>query len=890
MTTGPDDGAKSPLLVRSKLEPPRVYGSSLDRSRIHKLLRTDKAAHVNLVFGPAGFGKSTVLRQVYLAQPDGHAAWLTLDAGDNDPGRLLFHLKAALGGADTEQTRRLESQTGNFSSVAKQLLELQNLLFELPKGFCLILDDVHALTTDRALEVLSQITENLPNHISIILGSRGIPDIPLGRLRMHGRLQEIDANTLRFTRTEVEEMLRCELPDKRISRTLVDHLWEATEGWVGAIQMAVLSLRSAGSHEDILLSFSGSNTELADYLAEDMLARLPTNVRRFLESTSVLDQLSAELCDDMLARDDSAEMLQHLSRANMFLFSYQTEASWFRYHNLFRTFLLERAEASGRERLRELRKRAAHWFAQNDRPSTAVSYGLASGDFEFAAELINDTVMDLFMSGHLPTIVDWVRPLPPEIRNRYPQVVIAYAWSLIALQIEPETITELVANLNSREDLSRELRNETIYIGPFHQALQDELERLDATCLAALDSDAEASPFARGVLLNIASYARIHKQDFTGAMTAARAARRAHIESGSAYGLGYSESFAGRVELASGRLSSARTQAEAASAIANENTGETAARVTAAALSIRLDYEAGNDAECRETIARYGSLIAQFAPPHEWIELHVIPANIAFDRGDHAEALRILNKLRQLARGRGHERAIATAWAIQSQIAARRNDIPGAKDYFEQARACDDLGKFGGSLLQETEALIAMMDGQLDKARDILESARRHGQAVGNMLAVMELDVLLIELHSQAGRSDKAEAAMAGLLDRVAREGIIRPLLRAPDAVRQEFSRFAIGKGSPLSRDMLNRIDPAYPGRVNQSARSELPIEPLSRRETEVLQEMAKGLSNREIADRLCISLPTVKTHLRNVNSKLLAVNRTEAAITARRLGLISNP
>lgn len=876
-----------PILVRSKLEPPRTFGKVLDRPRISRLLATTAAGQVNLVHAPAGFGKTTVLRHAWLARPEGSRAWLTLDAGDNDPGRLLYHLLAALGGT-LETGGRDETGLENISVTLDQLGRLEEVLLGLPEGFCLFLDDLEALTATAAVAVVARLIQLLPAAASVVLGSRSYPDLPLGRLRMHGRLQEIDAGILRFNRSEVEEVLNRELSGDRPTATMVDQLVAATEGWIGSIQMAVLSLRSTRDKESFLAHFNGSNTELAEFLAEDLLARQPRDIQDFLLATSVFDQFSAELCDTVLERDDSVRVLQELARANLFLFSYDEETAWFRYHNLFRSFLLSRAEASGAERLTELRRRAALWFSGNGRPATAIYHALASGDFDLASRLTDASAMDFFSAGRLQTIVEWVRPLPAEVRDCHPRIVLAYAWSLLALQQEPETVAGLVADLEKRNDLDRDLRNELLYLGPFHMALRDELEDLDVQIEKALGADREASAFARGVLWNILAYVRMHRRDYDGAMGAAREALRAHVESGSVYGLTYADCFAGRLELTRGRVQSARALSEAAVAMAGSASGETAPVVAAAALTMRLDYETGRDHQVVVAAARYGALIERIAPPHEMIEQFLIRAETTFDAGDHTEAFRILNRLRQVGRQRGHERMVATGWAAQAQMAARRGDGAAARDYLEQAEGCRRLVDFGGSLFAASEAVVAMTAGRAAEARRILDRAVAQAGAGGDVLSLLALRVHQVELDLRTGDGGRAEATIDDILTEVAREGLIRPLLRAPEMVRRAVATQARRRASSLPEGLLDRLDPVLPRRGAPAERRDLPLEPLSRREIEVLEKMAEGLSNQDIAAALHISLPTVKTHLRNVNDKLLATNRTEAAATARRLGLIT--
>jgi len=875
-------------LQRSKLEPPRVFGETLTRPRFLAAFAPEAIARVTLIHAPAGFGKTTLLREGFLARAGNRAAWLTLDAADNDPGRLLFHLLAALG--DAEGARPSETiGLDQIVTSTDQMARLGALLRQLPDGFCLFLDDLDQLHEPASLAVIARVMKELPNGCSLVLGGRSYPDLPFGRLRVHGQFLELGAGELRFTPDEVAQVLRQALPGLRIGRQTLEALYASTEGWIGSIQMAILSARSSRDMDSVLTNFSGSNIELAEYLAEDLFERQSPEVREFLLASAVLDQFSPALCDTILERRDSAAMVQELARSNMFLSGYEHEATWFRYHNLFRSFLLSRAETLGQARLNALRCRAARWFSEQGRPSTAISYALAAGDMELAAQLIDASAMDFFAAGRLTTIEHWVNPLPATLRDRHPQIMLVYAWSLIAQQKEPAIVKSLIENLERRNDVSRELRNEIAYLGPFHDALTDQIEGLATHCAAVIEADHEMSAFSKGVLWNIAAYARLTTQDFHGAAQAARAARVEHGKSGSSYGLTYAEGFLSRLELVQGRGETARMHAEKVAAAAGEGHGETMARMAAAMLAMRMAFERGEDDAALAQCAPWQDLVVQLAPPYEVLDCLLIQAELSFGNGDYTGACRLLSQLRRIGRARGHARIEATAWAVQAQMAARRGDLRAAKDYFERAGAGERLALYDGALLAETLALLAMIGGDPGGARATLAAACDDARETGNLLALSRLRVLMAELELQAGNTVEAGAAMDEVLALIRREGLLRPVLRAPMALRRAFAQHATAAGADLPAAVMARISPEATRR-DPGPKPPLPLEPLSRRELAVLREMSMGHSNQTIADRLSISLPTVKTHLRTVNGKLMASNRTEAAATARRLGLLGDP
>lgn len=885
----PDPANQTPTLQRAKLAPPAAFNRTLERPRILELLGPGKAARVNLVTGPAGFGKTTLLRHAYQARPSGKVGWLTFDDGDNDPSRLLFHLAAAIG-RPFAMASQPESAFDNLSITADHLVGLQEAFAELVPDFCLFFDDVDTLTEQAALETIRTLIQSAPPETTFVLGARAHPELPLGRLRMHGILQEIDANLLRFSPSEIGELIRHEVPDEPVDPLMVDRLADVTEGWIGSIQMAVMSLKSTRNKRDFLLNFSGSNTELADYLAEDLLARQSRKLKDFLISTSVLDQLSPELCDYVLQREGSAAILEQLVKANMFLFSIDADQSWFRYHRLFRDFLLDRARALGDAGLSALRKRAALWFSGHGRPATAIHYALASDDLELAASLIDESVMPFFLAGRLTTIAEWVRPLPTNIRSRYPRIMVAYAWSLLALQQKPDTVTELVADLERRSDLPDDLRDEVLYLGPFHLGLRDSLMDLDAICEDALRRSPRASSFSRGVLWNIITYVRLHKRDFAAAAQAAREARDAHLRSGSAYGLVFAECFAGTIELERGRLRSARAICETARASTKGSQNEAMPAIAVALLDIRLLYQTNRVDELSEQIDRFGRLIAQLGTPKEVIDYHEITARLAFSSGNYTEACRILNELRQLGRLRPHRRMVATGWALQAQMAARHGDVAAASDYFDQASECSELKQFGGEIFAATKAIIDFTSGRIALARADLDAAIARAERCKADLEAHELRLLRIELGLSAGEREAVMADMRKALSFIVREGAVRAALHAPGHVRRALDGFARESREWTDWKFLDQLDTAgaRPGiSMPTGEASAAALEPLSVRELDVLKLVSKGLSNQSIADRLYISLPTVKTHLRNINAKLFAANRTEAVAVARQHSLI---
>ncbi|HBY35071.1 MAG TPA: helix-turn-helix transcriptional regulator, partial [Delftia acidovorans] len=298
-SSGPGPG--SGYVPQAKLSPPRAAAAQVARLAVAARWPEALRARVVLVRAPAGFGKTTAMRQMReRLQAEGQAtAWLTLDAADNDVSRFLQCLGAAV------RTLGVGPSQG-----AGELSQALHALAGEGRSFALFIDDFEVLHNDAVLGLVRQLMEQLPERGRLVIGSRALPALGLGRLRTSGQLLEIDAALLRFSVGEAEEFFRlrgCPLPREALARLL-----DKTEGWIGALWLASLALERHGPHSDFIERFSGSERAVADYLAEDVLAQQPASVRDFLLRTSILRTLDAQVCQALVPRADGAAMLQAL--------------------------------------------------------------------------------------------------------------------------------------------------------------------------------------------------------------------------------------------------------------------------------------------------------------------------------------------------------------------------------------------------------------------------------------------------------------------------------------------------------------------------------------------------------------------------------------------------
>jgi LuxR family maltose regulon positive regulatory protein len=250
--------------------------------------------------------------------------------------------------------------------------------------------------------------------------------VPLARLRARGQLAELRERDLRFTAEETAVLLGkvmgLELPAGSLAA-----LAARTEGWAAGLQLAGLSLRDHADPAGFVASFSGSQRYILDYLTEEVLARQPEEIVRFLLETSVLERLSGALCDAVTGRSDSQALLEQVERANLFLIPLDDVRGWWRYHQLFADLLRARLQQAQPERVPVLHRAAAAWLEQHGLADDAVRHALAAGDATSAARLVERYVDELWVRGERETLYRWLAVLPAELVGARPRLLLARA-------------------------------------------------------------------------------------------------------------------------------------------------------------------------------------------------------------------------------------------------------------------------------------------------------------------------------------------------------------------------------------------------------------------------------------------------------------------------------
>jgi LuxR family maltose regulon positive regulatory protein len=419
-------------LARTKLQRPRLRKDIIRRQRLLDLLHESVASHrLTLISAPAGYGKTTLATSLAHTAADLTFTWLTLDEEDNNPTVFFVALIAALQQLNPACGRTIQSLLGNQATPnldAKRVMSMliNDILETLPDPFALILDDLHLVTDPTILQALDYLLERLPGQMRLIATTRVDPPLALARLRARGQLAELGPPDLRFTLKEMDDLLNGQL-ELDLSSQDLRTLQANTEGWVAGLRLLITSLAQlpASSQRTTLITRKmQANLHVFDLLAEEVLNRQPPILRKFLLETSILSELTPELCQAVTGQADAPIILEEVYRRNLFVIAVDdmTLASGpiYRYHALFVEFLRRQLAREQPDQLGELHRRAAE---AHTNPAQVIAHYLAAEQWEAAAHVIERIAESIYSQGLLDRLQGWIQTLPTTVQMSHPWLI-----------------------------------------------------------------------------------------------------------------------------------------------------------------------------------------------------------------------------------------------------------------------------------------------------------------------------------------------------------------------------------------------------------------------------------------------------------------------------------
>jgi LuxR family maltose regulon positive regulatory protein len=901
-------GLSRPFLS-SKLNPPTTTPAQVPRDVICERVRNAQSVKLVLVRAPAGFGKTTAMVQCrsLLEEMQIETAWMTLDAADNDASRFLACLAGAVNQLTAGHGAPLEPQLARAGmSLADMALGIIDRLAGHSTPFALFLDDFETVQEPTVLRLVRELLDNLPRRGQLIIGSRGLPDLGLGRLRARGQLLEIDAAQLRFSFQETTEFLlrrrNIALPEDALSQ-----LYRKTEGWVAALWLASVALEQRDGRSEFIARFSGSERAVADYLAEDVLSSQPPDIRNFLLRTSILRHLNESLCNALLPGTDSAALLRRLEESNLFLTPIDGEERSYRYHSLFAGFLRTQLERELPNAAVDLHAAASQWYEHCGRPVPAIDHALEGRNYPRAVELLRRHAESLLEGGRLRLLARWFAAIPEEFTRGSELLQVVHAWAVLLTRGPVEAMALLEAS-GCSSTCDPQVLAHVLALRPMILAMMDRKEEAYALGREALARLPLGHAFADSVLANEMAYVFAVMGEYQESRRLLDAARRSQGDGPSAFNKMYSESVEGIIDLEEGQLQ----QAMARFRIAVSSTHAASYRHAGGNAWAGVLYAAGLyeiDAldQAEHLLQVYVPLAKDVGLADHMIIGYTLLSRLAFHHGDVDQAFQWLTELEYIGHQRRLPRVVGSAKLERARMLALQGNLQGAHEEFERADAREVWDPIVHLRLPAHDVdnpqigalRLKILAGHAGAALPVLDAAIADALASKRNRRALKLKILRAMAQKLNGEPRAAVAGMTEVLKAASSEGYIRLIadegmlagrlvLQVEDGMRTEGVR-----SDPLFsvylQKLLQAFGPSLVPEPETAAEERIPalVEPLTTKEIRILSLLSEGYSNSALAEKLFISDSTVRTHLRNINGKLHAQNRTQAVAVARRLGVI---
>lgn len=889
-------------IIPTKINLPHARADVILRPRVFRLLYEawENATPLTLISAPAGSGKSTLLL-TWLNAGRIPAAWYSIEDGDDLLSRFIHYTLAALQTVNVNLGRSAEKI---FDSKEKLEVQIEAVVSGLIKELqavkdpmVLVFDDYHHIASQEIHTFVGKLIEHTHPHLRVMITSRTTPPLPLTKWQVRRQIMDLRAEDLHFDLEEadtfIKHVMKFDLPQAEL-----ENLQKQTEGWVAGLQLAALSLRKDKKFSSF--NIQGNQRNIADYLMTEVLDRLPFDLKIFLFKTSILKRLNASLCNMVLGRDDSQKMLEKIETENLFIVSLDTTREWFRYHHLFTDFLLNNLnnELSISE-IQTLHGTASHWFAKNGFLTEAIEHALNAKDYEYAAYLIGPQAEKWMRRGEISTILEILKKLPDSIVKQYSDLCIWYGWAysirgelrqaeIWVSAAEEQVAPKLYELTEGNTSSSIRIRNAYAQIFAIRAMIA---RQQNAYPLAvklgeqALSSIPENNLELRAIVLAGMSSARIAAGELSQADEITNSTRDVAQQAQYPY-ITFSMLMNETVlALVRGQLSRIYEVSKEALRLCE--------RESMAHLSFLPHVRLGrvhylwNQLEEAEIHIHKGIENPQF--PEYALSVCNGTVNLALlqmAQGKPSQALETLEKVKDIARVYQVENAVERASGLQAMIHLSVGDVQSVARWVKVS---------GWERFNPKQAHISFPDDSFSvfchylifyekdwkRAQDILAWRKDYSMAKNRIGISVDVYLLSAMLNQIQNQNDLAMQNLNDAIKIAAPEGFLRPFMDYEKKIQPLLAQI------PASHAVYGFVQKILSNFTIPQMRQSALIESLNDQEMKILQLMAQGYTNPEIARQLQLAVSTVRWYVKHIYQKLGVHNRTQATIEAQKHNIL---
>ncbi|WP_297626625.1 serine/threonine-protein kinase [Nocardia sp.] len=812
---------RTPPTASTKYRPPTPARPLVVRDRLLEMLRAGKHRRLVVLHAPAGFGKSTLAaqwRDIRVAE-GARVVWLSVDGDDNNVVWFLAHLIEALRTALPTLAETLSQQL-ELHDAEPDVYVLSALINEIHSGgeqVAVVIDDWHRVTDAASIAALSYLLDHGCHHLQVIVTSRSRAGLPLGKLRVHGELVDIDADALRFDVSEARSFFAGGGPE--LAPDDIARLTASTEGWAAALQLASLSLRGSGDPSYLIDHLSGRHQPIGDFLAENVLDGLEPRLLDFLLRTSVTERLCGGLASVLAEIPNGTALLDEVEARDLFLSRIDADGEWFRYHHLFAEFLRRRLEREHPERVPDLQRTASQWFADHHYVSEAVDHALAAGDPARAVDLVETDGTRLLEQSQMSTLLALIAKLPPAAVMSSLRLQLATVWANLLLQ-RPAPANSALAQVRSLlrrrgdespdrpgDESSDAVEIEAAVVDAAMRVSADRIDGVDELVSGALAHPEQLHPWVVTTAADMATLVALHRFDFASAHRWQQWATEYHHRAHGPFSVMYGYCFDGLAANQELDIATAEADFRKAVQVAEQTGGGRAhaARIASALLGDLL-FDKG-DLDAAEGLLDDGyQLGSEGGTVDPMLAIYGTGARIKALRGDLETARQRLDE--------GWR--IATTLSLPRLAAGIRNagirigiPVPGERDpafYVQLDPAAGANGiEVATAELEEDSAIRELLAGQsIAAASKAYEraTARMHRIAgQGRPRALLEATLLVTTCLAALGDNDRAMATLAPVARQCAEHSLSGLLRHGGPAVLEILAAVArdnaSGRGLP---------------------------------------------------------------------------------------------
>ncbi len=932
-------------VLATKLYIPPIQSSLVRRPRLVQVIENGYQAGklVTLISAPAGFGKTTIVREwIKAAEPGKPFGWLSLDDGDNDPVRFLIYLVSAIEKVNAEIGQSILASL-NSSQIPPLMDLVETLINEIScesKPFLIVLDDYHLIKKVEVHSILQLLLKRQPDTLHLVIITREDPPFSLPRMRVQGQITEIRERDLRFSLSEAQAFL-VRTMGLELSAQDIGMLEERTEGWAAGMQLAALALDELSNEEErraFIEAFTGSNRLIADYLISEVLERQSETTRRFLLRTSILERFCAELCDYAVfgdAEGSSQSVLDSLEQGNMFLVPLDSQRHWYRYHHLFSEMLFHSLRRSSPEEISALHLKASEWFEANGFIPEAMKHALASRDWDFVKALLNRHALPMMFQGYLNLVIEWCREIPKSYLEKSPDVCIYYAWALVLtfrndfldaveeqVQIAGQAIEkpDLPAYAEVGQNTARVpykdwvightcvIRSQ-ILLARFNAYVDP--QELIALSLRGLELLPEVEYTFRSLCKINLAHAELMQNNPVGAQKAFEEALPFMLNAGNYLGSVADLFYQARLAFYTGHPDRAEAicqewkkkfteMAASSGGVDSESVPEIPAARGLDIVQSLILFERNQIEEAEHLLVQTLGLLGWGS----WMELHgfIQLIHLRHMQGNRAGVRDTLQRMSRL--GPQHA-ACAEALEVLFDVNSSAEDpqVRSRAEAWVKKYSPDPKFRFAlgiGPYHCDTEyfcnlawARVQIALGHFQDASIFVGPALQTARDCGLVFRVAELTTAQALIYDGQGNSSAALKELEKALEIAETYGYTRFFDDGSrlDRLLQQAAQRKIH--AQYAAQLLTSFQSLRTKRKNTGALTKMErshpglVEPLSERELEVLRLLASGLAPTEVAKKLFLSPFTLKAHTQNIYAKLGVHSRIEAINKAREVELL---